>query len=558
MKKIMKSVCCLFTILTLLAACGAAGAETVKHERVFAVLNAQGEVQSLTDSIRLENQDALPVLNDRSLLSDIQNVGGHESFSLDGENLVWQADGKDIVYQGTSDKPLPVTPRAILSLDGSPVTAEELAEKQGYAEITVQYATEGATPYLAATLLLLPETGVSNIQLENASLLSFAGKQIILGWGVPGADTQLNLPSSFTVRFEADHAQLNWIMSLISAEPVDFVFRKVESTVSVDARSELDEVIALLKALSEGSDLPETAGLTKNIVPKLRELNSGLTQLNNGSATVASGAASLDDGISKLTTGVASLSSGASSLKKGSATLSEGVENLSAGLSGLKDNSEALNTGADAIFTAALSTANSQLAALKDAGIQAPDLTAENWQETLAALIEKLNPDILKDQPEQQASVLAARESLQALLAQLEQTESFVSGLKAYTAGVAQAADGAASLKDGAASVRDGAASLSDGVTTLSSSTVTLALGAKVLNTGAAKLHDDGTDVLYTTLTGVEQQAAQLLLPLAENQGEKLLSLFESIRDSLKDIGYDLRPESMRTKTVYIIRNDLK
>ena len=36
-----------------------ASAETVKHERVFAVTDGMGTVRTLIDSVRLENGDAL-------------------------------------------------------------------------------------------------------------------------------------------------------------------------------------------------------------------------------------------------------------------------------------------------------------------------------------------------------------------------------------------------------------------------------------------------------------------------------------------------------------------
>ena len=42
-------------------------------------------------------------------------------------NLTWNAGGKDISYQGTSDKELPVDISISYRLDGKKVTAEELA-----------------------------------------------------------------------------------------------------------------------------------------------------------------------------------------------------------------------------------------------------------------------------------------------------------------------------------------------------------------------------------------------------------------------------------------------
>ena len=132
-----KKLVALLLALALMLGCGSALAENTKHERVFAVLSADGTLQSLTDSIRLENADGLDEITDRTLLTGILNVGGKESFTLDGETLTWQAGGKDITYQGTSVKALPVTPVSTLRLDGEETTAEAMTEKAGHAELTV-------------------------------------------------------------------------------------------------------------------------------------------------------------------------------------------------------------------------------------------------------------------------------------------------------------------------------------------------------------------------------------------------------------------------------------
>ena len=46
------------------------------------------------------------------MLKEIENVSGHETFTLDGETLTWQADGGSIIYQGTSDKLPDIMPHA--------------------------------------------------------------------------------------------------------------------------------------------------------------------------------------------------------------------------------------------------------------------------------------------------------------------------------------------------------------------------------------------------------------------------------------------------------------
>lgn len=93
-----KHAIALLTALCVATGC-TASAETAKHERVYVVVNHDGEVQTLLDNVHLENGDALVVLSDRSMLSAIENVGGHEIFTLDGEALTWQANGSNIIYR---------------------------------------------------------------------------------------------------------------------------------------------------------------------------------------------------------------------------------------------------------------------------------------------------------------------------------------------------------------------------------------------------------------------------------------------------------------------------
>ena len=85
-------------------------AENTKQEQVYVVTDAEGTVKSITDHVRLENMDAADELVDRTVLKDIQNLGGQETCEQDGEVLTWQALGEDILYQGTSDQTPAILP----------------------------------------------------------------------------------------------------------------------------------------------------------------------------------------------------------------------------------------------------------------------------------------------------------------------------------------------------------------------------------------------------------------------------------------------------------------
>ena len=676
-----KKIISLLLALALTLGCCSTLAENTKHERVYVVTKPDGTVKSITDNIRLENTDGLEELIDRTMLTSIENLGGKESFVLDGETLTWQAKGNDISYQGTSEKTPVILPIVHLTLDGQEISAEELKDKTGEAVLTISYQMTESLPVLAVTVLPLPETGVSDLKLENATVLSEMGRQVLVGWAVPGMDEKLELPASFTVTFHAEHAELNWMMTLTTADPIDLACRELDERIDMDAHLELDEATALLTALRDGTELPETTGKTRDMVPKITELNDGLTGLDEGAAELATGAGTLADGAATLKSGADQVNEGAASLATGTdllstnlATAAEGAASLDTGLATLIENNEALNAGAAQLFAAVLATANQQLAAsgLTEAGITLPELTAENYAEVLDAAIAQLDPDTLKASataqveavvrpqveantdtiraavtekvqgkvleavlqaaqvemsaeqyqaavkggmiPQEQAAQVetavqaqmesdeiqaqidaavqeqievlvqqhvtefletdetvaaqlqqaqAGHDSLVALKEQLDQVNTFVTGLKAYTDGTAQAASGAATLNsglsqlsEGAATLNTGAAQLAEGASALATGADTLSTGAAELSTGAETLHTTGTTVMKNTILDAEKTAAEKLLPYVESDLTVALRIFEETRDAAGQGGYDLRPEEMKTVTVYIIRTD--
>ena len=368
-----KKIMALLLALTMALGCAGASAETIKHERVFIVTDAQGGVQSLTDSVRLENQDKLDEIVDRTMLTDVQNVGGHEAFTLDGETLTWQAQGNEIIYQGVSDKTPDVLPVVRLTLDGEEVTAAALATQAGKVTMTVEY-TQAAAPALAVSLMALPTKGVSNIVTENAAVLNEAGQQLLIGYALPGIAEEVGLPASFSVTFQADHVDLGWMMTLVTAGPIDAAFKEVDSRIHVNLQKELDNAIALLTAMEKGEKLPMALGkigvaaLTvntfnsgvKELDDSAKELADGAAELADGTSQLADGAAKLDESMGQLNDGIAELSTGAQTLSDGVAGVQAGAAQLSAGLDALTANNDTLNQGAQAIFAAVLETANGQ------------------------------------------------------------------------------------------------------------------------------------------------------------------------------------------------------
>ena len=609
-----KKIIAMLTALVMILGCTGALAENTKHERVYVVAGADGSVKSITDSIRLENTDGLDELTDRTMLTDILNVGGNETFTLEGETLAWKANGKNVIYQGASAKAPAVVPVVTLTLDGEEISAADLKEKTGEAVLTVTYRTEGQAPALVLSALLLPEEGISDLKTENAAVLTEAERSVLVGWAVPNMDPSLQLPVSFSAVFHADHADLGWMMTFCSSDPLEAACRELDARIDgMDPEALLKDVTALLTALKDGADLPETEGMTKEIVGKINELNKGLKDLDASALQLAEGAQQVAEGSAALDTGLAAL----------------------------KGNNDTLNNGAEQLFAAILNTANDQIAAsgLADAGITIPVLTAENYAEILDGVIAQLDPDTLKaaasakiaeevrkqvaakeDQiragvleavkgkvleavlkaagfemtaeqyaaalkgglvsKEQAAQVDTAVETQmksEAILAQTEaavqeqieklvteNTEAYLAKDETITAKLAQAAaareqllalkeklDQVNTFVTGLKDYTDGVAQASDGAATLSS-------GAMLVSTGASTLQETGTKTLKDSILTAEKSAAEKLLPLVEKNLDGALKVWNATKDHLSDIGYDLRPEGMAAETVYIIRTDLK
>ena len=402
-----KKLIAMMLVLAMMLALGSIGAsaETAKHERVYVVAAPDGAVLSLTDTIHLENRDSLDEITDSTMLSDVQNVNGEQSFTLNDGVLTWEAMGEDITYQGTSDKTPEVLPVVRFMLDGEEVSASELAETEGDVSVEVTYSASGEHPALAVTAVILPEKGISGITAENATVMEEAGYRALVGWAVSGVDDEVNLPKSFRAEFHADHPEFSWMMTFVSGDPVNYICREADKRIDLDLQTELAEAQTVLQAMRNGDVIPETVGKTKDIVPKMNELNDGLVQLSDGAQQLTEGAEALSAGIDALNSGAKQLDGGMQTLHNGAEELDRGLHDaadgaaqLCAGLDTLKANNETLNAGAGMIFSAILDSANGQLAAsgLADAGFTLPELTADNYSTVLSQLLEQLDPDKVK------------------------------------------------------------------------------------------------------------------------------------------------------------------
>lgn len=355
-----------------------------KDETVYVLTGADGSVKKIIVSDWLKNELGSASVADKSDLSDIENVKGDESYTINGDNMtVWDAQGNDIYYQGNIQKELPVGLSVRYYLDGKSVSPEELKGKSG--KVTIRFDYENRqyetvqingvnqriyVPFAMLTGMILDNDTFQNVQITNGKLVNDGDRTVVVGLAFPGLQENLNLsrddlsiPDSVEITADVTNFSLGMTVTL-ACNDLFSQLGDVDLT-SLDSTSALDQLSgAMDQLLSGSSSLYE--GLS-TLLDKSGELVSGVEELAQGAAAIKSGADSVDDGAAQLKAGLADLSSG---------------------LNTLSANSEALNSGAKQVFNSLLETAATQIRAK---GLNVPDLTIENYAEELNTLIKSLD-----------------------------------------------------------------------------------------------------------------------------------------------------------------------
>lgn len=355
-----------------------------KDETVYVLTGADGSVKKIIVSDWLKNELGSASVADKSDLSDIENVKGDESYTINGDNMtVWDAQGNDIYYQGNIQKELPVGLSVRYYLDGKSISPEELKGKSG--KVTIRFDYENRqyetvqingvnqriyVPFAMLTGMILDNDTFQNVQITNGKLVNDGDRTVVVGLAFPGLQENLNLsrddlsiPDSVEITADVTNFSLGMTVTL-ACNDLFSQLGDVDLT-SLDSTSALDQLTgAMDQLLSGSSSLYE--GLS-TLLDKSGELVSGVEELAQGAAAIKSGADSVDDGAAQLKAGLADLSSG---------------------LNTLSANSEALNSGAKQVFNSLLETAATQIRAK---GLNVPDLTIENYAEELNTLIKSLD-----------------------------------------------------------------------------------------------------------------------------------------------------------------------
>lgn len=355
-----------------------------KDETVYVLAGADGSVQKIIVSDWLKNELGSASLTDKSGLSNIENVKGDESYSINGDNMtVWDAQGNDIYYQGDIQKELPVGLTVRYTLNGKAVSPEQLKGQSG--KVTIRFDYENRqyetvqingqnqriyVPFAMLTGMILDNDTFRNVTVTNGKLVNDGDRTVVVGLAFPGLQENLNLSRD----------QLSIPSSVeITADVTDFSLGMTVTLACNDLFSQLGDVD--LGSL-------DAAGSLNKLTDAMDQLLNGSSALYDGLTTLLDKSGELAAGVEELAQGAAAIKAGADSLDEGAAELKAGLADLSEGLNKLSANSAALNGGAEQVFDSLLETATAQIRAK---GLTVPDLTIENYAEELNKLIKSLD-----------------------------------------------------------------------------------------------------------------------------------------------------------------------
>lgn len=502
-RRIVRIICWILAGLFLISAASlllarvAYAAEPARRdESVYVDMDADGNITSVVSSVYLGNPSKEDSLTDYTTLTNIKNIAGLDSPTVEGQAVTFKADGEDVIYQGNGEgDALPFSISITYTLDGKRVQAAELAGQSGHLCITIQVtnremhtvtvdeeAVDMYVPFTVICMYTFDET-FSNVT-TSGKLTNQAGANTVMGVLMPGLRESLddleNESITDTLTIETDVRNL----SLPEATIIGAVGLVDESDLSG-----IDDVQDLMDGLDEMEDA------TRKLRDGAKELRDGSQEYTDGTVEFADGARELADGALEAADGGAQLTDGIGQTYDGIDKLYKELEKDMGSMGG-GSGGEGGDTGS--VDQPAIADAMEWLQQ-QQTGVQ-----------EAAVLLRYI--DTLQNGLEQATAALEAVAGMQTQMQQL------LSGIGALRTGVKELYDGAYELAWGLYDLAGGADELADGAVELADGSAELTDGIDELYDGLREFHRDGMQELLdeTSSINVSLSRKDALLDLSD------------------------------------------
>ncbi|MCI8654800.1 MAG: hypothetical protein HFJ48_02855 [Clostridia bacterium] len=526
-----------------------------KDETIYTKMNEKGEIYKTIVSTHLENTDNETIINDVTNLLKIENTNGDESFTQDGNKIVWKADGKDIYYQGETQKELPVKCNITYELNGEIIESKDIIGKEGTVKIALEYINTDEhiikinnkeeklyTPFVVVCGTIIDNTNNKNINITNGKVVNDGTKSIVFGMALPGMQESLGIssdtieiPNKVEITMETTNFKSNNIFSYVTPkvleendleilDKLDQIYSKVNTLQS--SSKQIEEGANNLKQGTEeysnksnefNSAMKQVSVGMGNANESYQSIDKAITTLNNSSKTLNSGAKSISEGSEQISTNLNLIAEKLGEAETGSNELKIGTEQLSQGINqlinvvggGTTTTSNQVIDKTDVRNT--INDNNDKITELKSLNEQLSNYVADNpiiqtQIDTNKEIIETLenNNNILNETlQEPQARVTGDMAALQQGLASIK------SGADTLQIGAENLSNGISQIKVGTDTLVGKTAELVEGAKNLYNGTSTLSNGAKTLSVGSSKMKE-GLHTLDISTNQLESANNQL------------------------------------------------
>ncbi len=528
---------------------------SMKEETVYVKADASGTTNNIIVSNWLKNGNGSTVIDDISNLKDIVNVKGDETFTADGANLNWAANGSDIYYQGTTKEELPVGLKITYHLDGKEISPNDLAGKSGHVKIRFDYTNnekqkvtvdgkqiETVVPFAVLGGTLLDSEKFTNVTVTNGKVISDGNNTIVAGFALPGLQDSLvdkdndllkdlEIPSYIEMEADVTDFEISMTMSV--------VLNNLLKDVDVDDINTADDLKSKLDDMTKGYD--EILNGAKDLSGYMEELEKGVNELAKGSNKLTAGSPQLNTAASDVAKGISSAQKGSAALKDGAGQLYEGASTLSGYTSKVADGVTDTLSAIDQLVAAYEGSSKEQGlkqgasdvsdgASQVNAGVTALNSGLDTMYETISNSIKTNNTKLtalneqvkrLKELATKQALGTITAKEAQELVALSNQKETITTNIAALSGAnkaLEQIKAGIDSqnmmaqvdaLNDGTKDLATGAKQISAGINKMYGANVKLQTGLATLKKGADGI-DSGAKELATNLKKLDTGAIAL------------------------------------------------
>ena len=273
---------------------------TSKIETVYSNLDSNGKSYKTIVSTQLTNEDKVDKLVDFSSLINIENTNGDETFSKNGNEVVWDSNGNNIYYQGESNKELPVECKITYELNGEEISAEDLKGKSGNVKIKINYINNEKhtvsingkqvtmyTPFIIVAGTKIDNTKNKNIKITNGKTVDNGESTLAVGIAMPGMQenigisrNKIEIPEEIEISMETENFEMENIIDVVAVKGID-------EDLTSDLNSMYNQVNELVNAsnkLLEGANQIKDG--TSELAVGANKLKSGTETAYNGSKQI--------------------------------------------------------------------------------------------------------------------------------------------------------------------------------------------------------------------------------------------------------------------------------